>query len=69
MNGFWPSVPFYIPYSTGMPDWWDMVWWLFQLAIMSSLLWLLYAVAIRVDRDFVRIEETEEKTREGMSDG
>lgn len=51
--GFWPRAPFYIPYSTGMPNGWDMVWWLFQLGIMSLLLWLLYAVATGVDRDFL----------------
>ncbi|KPV41971.1 hypothetical protein [Alicyclobacillus ferrooxydans] len=57
MNGFWPTAPFYIPYSTGMPNGWDLVWWLFQLGIMSGLLWMLYSVATGVDRDFVRAED------------
>lgn len=57
MNDFWPSAPFYIPYSPGMPNGWDLVWWLFQLGIMSGLLWLLYGVAIRVDRDFLQSAE------------
>lgn len=60
MTGFLPSIPFYIPYSTGMPDWWDMVRWLFQLAIMSILLWLLYSVATGADHDFIRVEEDDE---------
>lgn len=60
MNGFWPSVPFYIPYSTGMPNGWDLVWWLFQLIFMAGFLWLLYVIAMRIDRDFVRVEEDED---------
>lgn len=58
-NGFWPTAPFYIPYSLGMPNWWDMVWWLFQLGIMSLLLWLLYAVATGVDRDYLKSKDDE----------
>ncbi|PWI57816.1 hypothetical protein [Sulfoacidibacillus thermotolerans] len=50
MNGFWPSIPFYIPYSPGMPNWWDLVWWIFQLVIMSALLLILHLVATREDQ-------------------
>lgn len=50
----WPTAPFYIPYSPGMPDWWDLAWWVFQIVIMSLLLWFLATVAMRVDRDFVK---------------
>ncbi|MHB1683004.1 MAG: hypothetical protein ACYCYO_09330 [Bacilli bacterium] len=52
MSLFWPTLPFYIPYSPGMPNWWDLVWWIFELVIMSLLLVTLTVVATRVDRDF-----------------
>lgn len=51
MGSFWPSIPFYIPYSPGMPSWWDLVWWIFQLVVMSALLLLLHNVAMREDRE------------------
>lgn len=50
MGGFWPKVPFYIPYSPGMPGWWDLVWWIFQIIVMSALLLTLHNVALREDR-------------------
>ncbi|MCI0182165.1 MAG: hypothetical protein OWR52_12950 [Acidibacillus sp.] len=51
MGGFWPSIPYYIPYSPGMPNWWDLVWWIFQLVVMSALLMALHTVATREDRE------------------
>lgn len=56
----WPTAPFYIPYSPGMPNWWDLVWWVFQLGVMALLLWFLSNVALRVDRDFVRLRGDEQ---------
>lgn len=43
-----------------MPNWWDMVWWVFQLGIMALMLWLLYAIATGVDRDFLHEKDEEE---------
>ncbi len=60
-QGFWPTAPFYIPFSTGMPNWWDMVWWLFQLGIMALFLWLLYAVAVGVDKDFLHTKDEDDE--------
>ncbi|MCY0875237.1 MAG: hypothetical protein OWT28_03030 [Firmicutes bacterium] len=51
MGGFWPKVPFYIPYSPGMPGWWDLVWWIFQIVVMSALLFALHKVGLREDRE------------------
>lgn len=51
-KAFWPTLPFYIPYSQGMPYWWDSFWWAFQLVTMAFLLYLLRTVAVRTDRDF-----------------
>ncbi len=53
LQDFWPALPFYIPYSVGMPNWWDMVWWLYQLGLMSGVLWVLYGIARWVDRNFL----------------
>ncbi len=50
-NGFWPHFPYFIPSSPGMPHWWDIFWWCFQLVIMGGLLLALRHLAIRVDRD------------------
>ncbi|MCY0900888.1 MAG: hypothetical protein OWU32_01715 [Firmicutes bacterium] len=65
MSGFWPSLPFYIPYSPGMPSWWDLVWWVFQLIVMSLLLLWLHSTALREDR--AALQETAH--REGKRAG
>lgn len=51
MGGFFPRFPYFIPSSPGMPHWWDIFWWTFQLVIMGSLLLALRRIALRVDRE------------------
>lgn len=51
MKGFFPHFPYFIPSSPGMPHWWDIFWWCFQLVIMASLLLTLRFLALRFDRD------------------
>lgn len=48
-KGFWPTLPLHIPYSPGMSHWWDPVWWIFQIVVMSAVLLTLRKVAIDVD--------------------
>lgn len=50
MGGFWPHVPYIIPSSQGMPMWWDILWWVFQIVIMTAVLLLLRVWATKVDR-------------------
>lgn len=50
MSNFWPSLPINIPASQGMPLLWDIVWWLFQLTVMVTLLILFRVFALRMDR-------------------
>lgn len=49
--GFFPHFPFFIPHSPGMPHWWDIFWWCFQLVVMGGVLLGLRSIALRVDRD------------------
>lgn len=49
-NGFWPTLPYFIPHSPGIAHWWDIFWWAFQLIVMSSLLLGLRKMALRIDR-------------------
>jgi len=65
MSSFWPSIPFYIPYSPGMPSWWDLVWWVFQLIVMSLLLLWLHSVALREDRAGLQETAAKEGKRTG----
>jgi hypothetical protein len=51
MGGFFPSFPFYIPHSPGMPHWWDIFWWSWQLIVMGAVLLGVRAMALRYDRD------------------
>lgn len=50
-GGFWPTLPLKMPYSEGMPHWWDPAWWIFQIIVMSILLLTLRRVAMSIDRD------------------
>lgn len=50
MGSFFPHLPYFIPHSPGMPHWWDIFWWCFQLIVMAGLLLSLRAIALRVDR-------------------
>lgn len=51
MGGFWPSFPYFIPSSPGMPHWWDIFWWSWQLIAMGAVLLGVRAMALRWDRD------------------
>ncbi|MCI0182278.1 MAG: hypothetical protein OWR52_10420 [Acidibacillus sp.] len=48
-NNFWPTLPIKIPYSEGMPLWWDIVFWIFQAVVMTTLVLLLIRWATRID--------------------
>ncbi len=50
MGNFWPTLPIKIPYSQGEPLWWDIVFWIFQVVIMTTLVLLLIRWATRIDR-------------------
>ncbi|OLZ11631.1 hypothetical protein [Sulfobacillus thermosulfidooxidans] len=49
-GGFWPTLPLKMPYSEGVPHWWDPAWWIFQIVVMSILLLTLRKVAMSIDR-------------------
>ena len=49
-GGFWPTLPLKIPYSEGVPHWWDPAWWIFQIVVMTILLLTLRRVAMSIDR-------------------
>lgn len=51
MNGFWPTLPIYVPDSPGTPLWWDLFWWGFQVVVMTSVLFMLRHWAVKVDRE------------------
>jgi hypothetical protein len=49
---FWPSFSnFFIPHTSGMPHWWDIFWWCFQIIVMAALLLGLRKMALRADED------------------
>lgn len=47
---FFPRLPLVIPFSPGLPHWWDPEWWLFQIIVMTVLLTIFRNVATSVDR-------------------
>lgn len=49
MEHFWPALPFVIPNSEGIPIWWDIFWWAFQVVVMTTILVLLRRWAVRED--------------------
>ncbi|SMC04198.1 hypothetical protein SAMN00768000_1516 [Sulfobacillus thermosulfidooxidans DSM 9293] len=49
-GGFWPTLPLKMPYSEGVPHWWDPAWWIFQIVVMSILLLTLRKVAMSIDQ-------------------
>ena len=49
-NSFWPTLPIVIPKSPGIALWWDIVFWLFQAVVMTTLLVVLRKWALGVDR-------------------
>lgn len=50
MGNFWPTLPITIPYSEGVPMWWDIVFWIFQAAVMTSLVIILVKWGTGIDR-------------------
>jgi hypothetical protein len=48
--GFFPAFPFRIPYSPGLPGWWDIAWWTIQIIVMLALLSVFQRAAHGVDR-------------------
>ncbi|UOF89829.1 hypothetical protein LSG31_18435 [Fodinisporobacter ferrooxydans] len=50
MGNFWPTFPFVIPNSPGIPLWWDLFWWIFQIVLISSLLYVLKTWCVKMDR-------------------
>lgn len=60
MEKFWPVLPYLVPKSEGIPLWWDIFWWSFQVVIMTVILVLLRNWAARVDK--AMDEEVEQTT-------
>lgn len=50
MEKFWPSLPYLVPKSEGIPLWWDIFWWAFQVVIMTVILVMLRNWAVREDK-------------------
>lgn len=51
MGGWFPHFPYFIPSSPGIPHWWDIFWWTWQLIVMGGVLLGLRHIALRVDRE------------------
>jgi hypothetical protein len=63
-ENFWPSFSnFIIPHSVGIPHWWDIFWWCFQIVIMGALVLALRKIALRQDSAM----ESKGVTRSGTS--
>lgn len=58
-ENFWPSLPYIVPGSEGLPLWWAISWWIFQVVIMGAILWLIFRWATRIDRE-LRIDRDAE---------
>ncbi|CAB1129137.1 protein of unknown function [Candidatus Hydrogenisulfobacillus filiaventi] len=56
-ESFWPHFPYPFPASPGLPHWWDAVWWVIQVVVMTGLLMGLRALAQAVDRDMAAAEQ------------
>lgn len=67
MGSFFPHFPYFIPGSTGIPHWWDIFWWSWQLIIMSAVLLGVRALALRWDRDRDAAEFGTQKSRPDTS--
>lgn len=50
MGHFWPTLPFLVPASQGVPLWWYIGWWIFQIVVMGFIIWLVTRWAVRIDR-------------------
>jgi hypothetical protein len=69
MEHFWPTLPYIIPTSQGLPLWWSILWWIFQIAIMSTLLWIVTRWALRVDRELNLDGKTKPHEKKKTTDG
>ncbi|AEJ41164.1 hypothetical protein TPY_3006 [Sulfobacillus acidophilus TPY] len=54
---FLPHLPIRIPNSPGLPIWWDLMWWLFQILVMTSLLFYFNRIAGHLDGEDIRTQE------------
>jgi hypothetical protein len=50
VENFWPTLPFFVPGSQGVPLWWDILWWVFQIVVMSFVLYIVTRWALKIDR-------------------
>ncbi|AUW93327.1 MAG: hypothetical protein C7B44_00960 [Sulfobacillus thermosulfidooxidans] len=66
-GGFWPTLPLKIPYSEGVPHWWDPAWWIFQIVVMTILLLTLRRVALSVDKSDKAAKTSASGRRPGAS--
>jgi len=67
MEHFWPSFPFIVQPSQGLPLWWDISWWIFQIVIMSAVLLLITRWAVRVDKELDVSKVSENRTSQSSS--
>lgn len=68
MEKFWPTFPYLIPASQGMPLWWYISWWIFQIVVMGAILYLITRWAVRVDR-VLNLSNTSDKQSQQTSSG
>ncbi|MEB3102023.1 hypothetical protein [Ferviditalea candida] len=68
MEPFWPQLPFIIPNSQGTQIWWDILWWIFQIAVMTFLIIILTRWATGMDRDMQKEMEALESGADSHTD-
>lgn len=51
---FFPQLPVRIPFTPGLPIWWDVFWWAFQILVMTSLLLYFNRIADGLDQQRIR---------------
>lgn len=69
MHNFWPTLPFFVPASQGVPLWWDVLWWIFQIVVMSFILFIVTRWALKIDRLLNENVKTPPKGHDVHNDG
>lgn len=47
---FFPTLPLLIPASQGVPLWWYISWWIFQIVVMGAIIWVVTRWALGIDK-------------------